>query len=101
MEQRAEQNSSFDNGPTEGLWGIIKTEMYQMYEINDKESLIKAIEEYIHFYNHEHYQERYNSKASMEVRMEAMKVERPKQYTIVFNPRIEKYKESLRQFKTQ
>lgn len=23
-----------DNGPTEGLWGIIKSEMYQMYEIH-------------------------------------------------------------------
>ena len=22
-----------DNGPTEGFWGIIKTEMYKMYEI--------------------------------------------------------------------
>ena len=25
-----------DNGPTEGLWGIIKTEMYCLYEINDE-----------------------------------------------------------------
>lgn len=22
-----------DNGPAEGLWGIIKSEMYQMYEV--------------------------------------------------------------------
>ena len=28
-----------DNGPTEGFWGIIKTEMYQMYEITNEESL--------------------------------------------------------------
>lgn len=27
-----------DNGPTEGFWGIIKTEMYQLYEITDKAS---------------------------------------------------------------
>lgn len=25
-----------DNGPTEGFWGIIKAEMYQMYEINNE-----------------------------------------------------------------
>ncbi len=34
-----------DNGPTEGLWGIIKTEMYRMYDIHDKKSLIEAIGE--------------------------------------------------------
>lgn len=28
-----------DNGPTEGFWGIIKSEMYQMYEITDEASL--------------------------------------------------------------
>lgn len=25
-----------DNGPIEGFWGIIKSEMYQMYEISDE-----------------------------------------------------------------
>lgn len=28
-----------DNGPVEGFWGIIKSEMYQMYEISDETSL--------------------------------------------------------------
>ena len=93
--------SCIDNGPTEGLWGIIKTEMYQMYEINDRKSLIEAIEKYIHFYNHERYQERFHSKTPMEVRTEAMSEEKPIQYPIAFNPRIVKYKESLRQLKTQ
>ena len=32
-----------DNGPTEGFWGIIKTEMYAMYEIIDEDSLRFAI----------------------------------------------------------
>ena len=36
-----------DNGPTEGFWGIIKTEMYQMYEITNEESLRFAITDYI------------------------------------------------------
>ena len=36
--QKMEQSMSrvghcIDNGPTEGFWGIIKTEMYQMYKI--------------------------------------------------------------------
>lgn len=26
-----------DNGPTEGFWGILKSEMYQMYAITDEE----------------------------------------------------------------
>lgn len=38
-----------DNGPTEGFWGIIKTEMYQMYDITDEASLRFAINDYIRF----------------------------------------------------
>ena len=90
-----------DNGPTEGLWGIIKTEMYKMYEIYDKESLIEAIGNYINFYNYQRYQERYDSKAPMEIRMEAMNTVKPKQYPIAFNPRIAKYHELLNNLKTQ
>lgn len=88
-----------DNGSTEGLWGIIKTEMYKMYEIYDKESLIEAIGNYINFYNYQRYQERYNSKAPMEIRMEAMNTVKPKQYPIAFNPRIAKYHELLNNLK--
>ena len=32
-----------DNGPTEGFWGIIKSEMYHMHEITDEKSLRNAI----------------------------------------------------------
>ena len=39
-----------DNGPTEGLWGIIKSEMYCMYKITDEISLRSAIDKYIKFY---------------------------------------------------
>ena len=42
-----------DNGPTEGFWGIIKSEMYQMYEIKDESSLRFAIKDYIRFYSEE------------------------------------------------
>lgn len=40
-----------DNGPIEGFWGIIKCEMYYLGDFKDYDSLTKAIEEYIHFYN--------------------------------------------------
>ena len=44
LDQEMQQSMSrsghcIDNGPTEGFWGIIKTEMYQMYEITDEASL--------------------------------------------------------------
>ncbi len=32
-----------DNDPIEGLWRIIKSEMYQMYEITDEASLGHAV----------------------------------------------------------
>lgn len=75
--------SCIDNGVTEGLWGIIKTEMYQMYEIYDKGILIEAIRSYINFYNQQRYQARYHSKTPMEVRAEAMNMTKPKQYPII------------------
>ena len=40
-----------DNGPMEGFWGILKCEMYYLAGFDDYQSLAKAIEDYIHFYN--------------------------------------------------
>lgn len=82
-----------DNGPTEGFWGIIKTEMYQMYEIIDEESLRFAITDYIRFYSEERPQDRYHCKTPLEVRMETLSSEHPAEYLIPRNKRIEKYKE--------
>ena len=84
-----------DNGPTKGLWGIIKTEMFKMYKIQNKEDLIEAIDKYIEFYNNHRYQSRYGSKTQMEVRKEAIDKEAAEHYPIAFNARIAKYKESL------
>ena len=81
-----------DNGPTEGLWGIIKSEMYCMYEITDEKSLRNAIESYIKFYNNERPQERYDCKTPAEVRAKALETDTPIQYPIPENKRIEKYK---------
>ena len=81
-----------DNGPTEGFWGIIKTEMYQMYEITDEPSLRHAIKDYIRFYCDERPQSRYNCKTPTEVRTEALSSTTPATYPIAKNKRIEKYK---------
>lgn len=97
-EQEMEQSMSrvghcIDNGPTEGFWGIIKSEMYQMYEIKDEPSLRYAIKDYIRFYREERPQDRYRCKTPLEVRQEALSSEQPKEYPISDNKRIRKYKE--------
>ena len=81
-----------DNGPTEGFWGIIKSEMYCMYDITDEASLRKAIDDYIHFYMNERLQERFGGKTPAEVRKEALIAETPLDYPIPENRRIQKYK---------
>lgn len=45
-----------DNGPMEGYWGILKSEMYYLKRFTSKEELTKAIENYILFYNTKRYQ---------------------------------------------
>ena len=82
-----------DNGPTEGFWGIIKTEMYAMYEIKDEESLRFAIKDYLRFYAEERIQERYECKTPLEIRTAALVAEIPMEYPIPENKRIKKYKE--------
>lgn len=61
-----------DNGPIEGFWGIIKSEMYQMYTITNETSLKYAIRDYIRFYREERFQDRYHNKTPLEVRIEAL-----------------------------
>lgn len=82
-----------DNGPTEGFWGIIKSEMYQMYEITDEQSLRFAIKDYIRFYSNDRPQDRYHCQTPLQVRIEALASVEPAQYPIPKNKRIEKYKE--------
>lgn len=84
-----------DNGPTEGFWGIIKSEMYYLQTFKDEKSLRSAIEKYIHFYNYERFQERFENRTPMEVRMEALNSDKPALYPIPENKRIQKYKEKF------
>ena len=47
-----------DNGPIEGYWGILKSEMYYLHKFTSAEELTSAIENYIEFYNTHRYQKR-------------------------------------------
>lgn len=104
-EQEMKQSMSrvghcIDNGPVEGFWGIIKSEMYQMYEITDEESLRYAINDYMRFYSEERLQDRFNCKTPLEVRIEALSMKTPIEYPISANKRIEKYKEKWTAYNT-
>ena len=57
-----------DNGPMEGFWGIIKCEMYYLGNFKDYNSLAKAIENYIHFYNYQRRQKNLNKLAPLTYR---------------------------------
>ena len=55
-----------DNGPMEGFWGILKSEMYYLRKFTNEQDLIDAIEQYIHFYNTRRYQKRLRCMTPME-----------------------------------
>lgn len=55
-----------DNGPMESFWGMLKSEMYYLRRFTDKDSLILAIENYIHFYNTVRFQKRLRCMTPME-----------------------------------
>ncbi len=81
-----------DNGPTEGFWGIIKSEMYYLQSFKDEKALRFAIEKYIYFYNHERFQERFDNQTPLEVRTAALNSDKPARYPIPENKRIQKYR---------
>ena len=85
-----------DNGPTEGFWGIIKSEMYYLHKFYSFDELKTSIDDYMNFYNNERLQERFNDMTPMEVRTAALEtVEEPIQYPIKENKRIQKYYDNL------
>ena len=85
-----------DNGPTEGFWGIIKSEMYYLHKFHSFDELKTSIDDYMNFYNNERLQERFNDMTPMEVRTAALETaEDPIQYPIKENKRIQKYYDNL------
>ena len=55
-----------DNGPMEGFWGILKSEMYYLRKFNSADELISAIENYMIFYNTKRFQKRLRCMTPME-----------------------------------
>ena len=81
-----------DNCPVEGFWGIVKAEMYFLNKFSSGGELRSAIDQYVHFYNYERFQERFGVRTPMEVRTAALHAKIPEQFPIAENKRIQKYK---------
>lgn len=60
-----------DNGPMEGFWGIIKSEMYYLNKFETFEELKKAIDDYIYYYNNGRFQARLKNMTPAEYRSHA------------------------------
>ena len=61
-----------DNGPIEGFWGIIKSEMYYLRKFHTFEELQLAIDEYIKFYNNKRLQKKLKGLAPIEYRSQTL-----------------------------
>lgn len=57
-----------DNGPMEGFWGILKSEMYYLNKFDSVEDLKVGIDDYIEFYNKNRFQKRLNGMSPIEYR---------------------------------
>ena len=60
-----------DNGPMEGFWGTLKSEMFYGIKYHDEEVLRNKIIEYINFYNNERFQSKLKSMTPIEYRNHA------------------------------
>ena len=80
-----------DHCPVEGVWGIVKIEMYSLYKFSSGDEVRSAIEQYVHFYNYKRFQERFGVRTPMEVRAAALATKSPEQFPIAENKRIKKY----------
>jgi len=60
-----------DNGPMEGFFGIIKSEMFYGKKFKSLEELAKKIIEYIEFYNERRFQKKLGCMAPLEYRTHA------------------------------
>ncbi|MBD7910722.1 transposase [Clostridium sp. Sa3CVN1] len=57
-----------DNGPMEGFWGILKSEMYYLRKFSTYEDLEQSIKNYIEFYNTKRLQKKLKGMAPIEYR---------------------------------
>lgn len=61
-----------DNAPMESFFGHLKTECYYLKKYKNFEELVTDLDAYIHFYNHERFQERNNGLTPLEMRNKAV-----------------------------
>lgn len=61
-----------DNGPMEGFWGTIKSEMYYLNKFYSIETLTESIVNYIEFYNNKRLQAKLKCLTPMEYRNQAL-----------------------------
>jgi len=61
-----------DNGPIEGFWGIIKSEMYYLKKFDNFDELKLAIDNYIEFYNNKRLQKKLKGLTPMEYREQTL-----------------------------
>ena len=61
-----------DNGPIEGFWGIIKSEMYYLRKFDNFDELKLAIDNYIEFYNNRRFQKRLKGLSPIEYRTQTL-----------------------------
>ena len=85
-----------DNGPIEGFWGIIKSEMYYLNTYDTYNTLKQAIDQYIYFYNYIRLQKRLDNQAPLIVRIQALSSNQPIVYLIPINKRIQAYWASIK-----
>lgn len=63
-----------DNGPMEGFWGTLKSEMYYLRKFGTIEDLSQAIDEYIEFYNTKRLQRKLKGMAPIEYRNHTLSI---------------------------
>lgn len=63
-----------DNGPMEGFWGTLKSEMYYLKKFNTYEELKQAIDEYIEFYNTKRLQKKLKGMTPIEYRNHTLSI---------------------------
>ena len=61
-----------DNGPIEGFWGIIKSEMYYLRKVDNYDQLKLEIDNYIEFYNNKRLQKKLKGLSPIEYRAQTL-----------------------------
>lgn len=61
-----------DNGPMEGFWGIIKSEMYYLRKFHDFDELQLSVDKYIEFYNTKRLQKKLKGLTPIEYRNQTL-----------------------------